>query len=843
MFKEDFLFSQESNLAKQLYDIRDVQKAYGRYHKSLLHFHTPASHDYNVIISGIKKSFTELEEEDLINLAAEKNSICRFEKLNMDYLRNMVNKNILFTSLKELIAYLLIANVLILKNIEYAIITDHNTIEGFKKLKCAISIIKRSYKSDNVPNIVLQIGVEITCGDSNHVVVIGRNTSTSQQQITSFLETTLLDKKFGTYKPSWEVIEHFNSLGYIAYIAHINSSNIFKEGFGNHAYRRRLISQENMGVVGVSDVRKKEGLLSKLESEPWKLTNVVVLYDEDSHNLKDLGEKTFWLKGQELNFDMLRNAIEDADISISYDKPSGPNISIKNVFIEGKGFLGKGSEPFNLSFSTALNCIIGGRGSGKSTLLNSIGFVLSQRIEGISQLKNICAQGKIYVTIEAFSQLYFLKFAPAVDNVFDENFLSGFLYGSEHQFHYKNLHNRVINSDDFVKKVRGKIQIFTIRGSEVYEVRDKNKFFKKVFRSTYSINQLVKSASDNKIDNFIEMQLNSSQMPLPKYKNYNIKDDEELKKAFNNIEEKMQNHKKRVEKSISKFDELKNIKIEYKQDTIDSMRFDWESEIEERDLIKDKWFYDYNLTKAGIISFCEEGSAEEGLISFYLSFRDKAWDDPSEILFNSTEEIDNKLLGRGVQVVNSNNINKVLNKIGDKIINPLRYEIYKLAKTFYANSDSFDLLFNINNDESKDKPPIFKSIADLSLGQKVVALLDFIFSFGEISHDSTPLLLDQPEDNLDSIYIHKHLVQALRKQKDKRQVIIVTHNSTIVTNSKPEQIISMKSNNINGWVENSGYPTNKKAVLSVINLLEGGIASFKHKQFVYQPILDENSQK
>lgn len=49
----------------------------------------------------------------------------------------------------------------------------------------------------------------------------------------------------------------------------------------------------------------------------------------------------------------------------------------------------------------------------------------------------------------------------------------------------------------------------------------------------------------------------------------------------------------------------------------------------------------------------------------------------------------------------------------------------------------------------------------------------------------------------------------LRKAKLKRQVIIATHNSTIVTNSKAEQVIVVASNNKNGWVETTGYSNRK----------------------------------
>jgi len=87
-----------------------------------------------------------------------------------------------------------------------------------------------------------------------------------------------------------------------------------------------------------------------------------------------------------------------------------------------------------------------------------------------------------------------------------------------------------------------------------------------------------------------------------------------------------------------------------------------------------------------------------------------------------------------------------------------------------------------------------KDIEDMSLGQKVAAVLSFIFTYGKFSNDNSPLII---EDNLDNQYIYKNLVESLKHIKNNRQVIIVTHNSTIVTNAETEQVVVLNSNNKN----------------------------------------------
>ncbi|WP_258171031.1 AAA family ATPase [Paenibacillus sp. R14(2021)] len=130
-----------------------------------------------------------------------------------------------------------------------------------------------------------------------------------------------------------------------------------------------------------------------------------------------------------------------------------------------------------------------------------------------------------------------------------------------------------------------------------------------------------------------------------------------------------------------------------------------------------------------------------------------------------------------------------------------------------------------------------RDISQLSLGQKVVAILTFLFEYGRFTNDTTPLIIDQPEDNLDNQYIYKNLVQSLRQIKNNRQVVVVTHSSTIVTNADAEQVIVLESDSSRGWIEKTGYPSNKTIMKHIINYLEGGEPSFIHKVKMYDTIL------
>ena len=87
-------------------------------------------------------------------------------------------------------------------------------------------------------------------------------------------------------------------------------------------------------------------------------------------------------------------------------------------------------------------------------------------------------------------------------------------------------------------------------------------------------------------------------------------------------------------------------------------------------------------------------------------------------------------------------------------------------------------------------------------------------------------------------YIYKNLVKQLREVKNERQIIIATHSATIVTNSMTDQVCLMCSDGEHGWIEKSGYPSEPIIKKHIVNYLEGGIESFKHKQKLYASVLE-----
>ena len=208
-------------------------------------------------------------------------------------------------------------------------------------------------------------------------------------------------------------------------------------------------------------------------------------------------------------------------------------------------------------------------------------------------------------------------------------------------------------------------------------------------------------------------------------------------------------------------------------------------------------------------------------------------------LIDFCSEMNQNLIDKGIIELNLEKTNTAIKTIFSELITDsnINLIIYYLRQ-YVEDIEEFSLEFNLNNKEANNKmSSLYKDVRTLSLGQKVVAMLSFILGYSEYSKDYRPLIIDQPEDNLDNQYIYKNLVKQLRAVKEKRQVIIATHSATIVTNAKADQVCVMVSDNKHGWVATTGYPGENRIKKHIINYLEGGKDSFLHKLSVYEEAL------
>jgi ABC-type Mn2+/Zn2+ transport system ATPase subunit len=118
----------------------------------------------------------------------------------------------------------------------------------------------------------------------------------------------------------------------------------------------------------------------------------------------------------------------------------------------------------------------------------------------------------------------------------------------------------------------------------------------------------------------------------------------------------------------------------------------------------------------------------------------------------------------------------------------------------------------------------FKPIDQGSPGQKTAALLAFTLSYGK-----EPLVLDQPEDDLDNNLIYDLIVAQLKEKKESRQIFIVTHNANIVVNGDSENVIALDVKSGQTKVIAQGCLQEQSIRDEICQIMEGGKEAFKNR--------------
>ena len=126
----------------------------------------------------------------------------------------------------------------------------------------------------------------------------------------------------------------------------------------------------------------------------------------------------------------------------------------------------------------------------------------------------------------------------------------------------------------------------------------------------------------------------------------------------------------------------------------------------------------------------------------------------------------------------------------------------------------------------------------LSPGEKGVLLLAF-FLLAE--KDTSPIIIDQPEDNLDNNTVFKILVDCFKIAKNRRQVIIVTHNPNLAVVCDSDQIIkaSMDKSGSNEINYISGPIEDENIVDMIVKILEGTRPAFNSRAITYEDLFVE----
>ena len=138
------------------------------------------------------------------------------------------------------------------------------------------------------------------------------------------------------------------------------------------------------------------------------------------------------------------------------------------------------------------------------------------------------------------------------------------------------------------------------------------------------------------------------------------------------------------------------------------------------------------------------------------------------------------------------------------------------------------------NTASADVPPTWQPLEDLSTGQKATAVLLLL-----LLESGAPLIVDQPEDDLDNRFITEGIVPRMRDEKQRRQFIFSTHNANIPVLGDAELILGLSaageadSGRARIASEHRGSIDSRSVRELVEEILEGGREAFETRRRKY----------
>ncbi len=186
---------------------------------------------------------------------------------------------------------------------------------------------------------------------------------------------------------------------------------------------------------------------------------------------------------------------------------------------------------------------------------------------------------------------------------------------------------------------------------------------------------------------------------------------------------------------------------------------------------------------------------------------------------------------KSIEEINLKNIFKLQRKI-EFIIKKNKkidrqFRDYKKLQDFYLtlwNLDYLEVQYDIKMDG--------RGIEQLSPGERGALLIIFYLL---VDKGDIPLIIDQPEDNLDNESVFEYLVPYIKQAKQRRQIIIVTHNPNIAVVSDAEQIIytEIDKANKNKITYLMGAIESKEINNKIIEVLEGTMPAFANRKDKY----------
>lgn len=794
------------------------------FYKVDMHIHTPGSKaDYKFNNKLYEKSTLE----DIQNICIEKNLYTEDEI-------KKVSKN-----KDELMALLIVYEAFEIKKLDMFVVTDHNNIDWYENIRNAASNYVKYIRKDNRIPYILP-GVELTCFSGAHIIAILDNEKYLEQwnYLKFDLKAENAKGELFTLKGEMDVIESIKKVGGIVYIPHLDNneskykiSDMLSSISG--ISKAQLLTSDMVNAIGFRNYNKfkpivEETLINK-KHDYYRETPLAYLQDSDAHQLDEIGKSPVYIKMQKPSFKSLKFALEDPEVRVSIEEIKVNSTPHINGVVTFGGFLskvkGKKIQSY-YPFSRQFNCIIGGRGTGKSTLINCIKYCLQGRIENQNFKEFMAEFEKILIFFNDGENEYCLLCKPKVQN--DNYIIKGVKKTKDKNVNavtdisgwitlYKKnkINTKFRNQNKNKNNVIEKFYIDFFQQAEIFKIGENNEYILKLLEDVIRRSESARSY-ENKLDNIKKMsneiiKLQGDKFDLKLYKEI-VSKNKQLKQEYIDLDNSYTMIIGKLNESMSE-----KVHINYERKNINII-----------ESLSEVLGNHANLVG---LPFKE---LEE--ITLCINYLFSNYDDEYivDLLLDSEKSVSKILKDNNIiEVGTADEYDEIdYTKYAKVILDVIKKFIKEI--TTYNKIIEVEIEFNVNSFDQKNKAVEFKNIEILSYGQKAVVILILITEGIAAFEINVPLIIDQPEDHLDNQYIYNDLVNNIRNLKIKRQIILVSHNASIPVCGDAENVICLKSDNKNGWLELNGPLDNEKVNEKIIKIMEGGEYSFNSRRKKYK---------
>ena len=598
---------------------------------------------------------------------------------------------------------------------------------------------------------------------------------------------------------------------------------------------------------GYSDIATAIEFLKRFDSED-KISIISFSDSSDEKKLRNyLSNPTQYFKslpnfkGLQLCGTDSRRILKEAKI---FDYGNSGNI-IGNIKVGDK----------EIKLSDQLNVIVGGRGSGKSLLLDNIALNLiskirennvldQERVDFLDTqpivLKN-CDDSEIIIDskkIDYYDQSYVSKIfnskniTKEIETYFNDEFDSlGELNRNQKLQEIKLAFNNSIKSNK-VAKPKSNISDFVGKYIVINEKNNCIRFAKTKIKDTKKV--------EYDIDEAIKYSKEKSKL-IPNDLKDNTKINEALLNLIKIVNDEVVEYNKRIEKcnfeNIIKrkcVSYLENkdsvVKKRNEQEELFIKHFNYEcNRYEERSNIVNAFIQLKNSYTPEISLSDMKSGVDNSIFKFEKKL---VIEDP----FVYFRKICEKHIGSKVKTLSI-----------EKLIHLFIYELEKEIKEkksindFITELKSLDLysinyVCNILYGKNEEK---LEPINKMSPGTQTNILMEYIVS----KDTAIPLLIDQPEDNIDNETIYTKLTNWFRKLKSKRQVIVVTHDANIVINADAENVIIATKEDNDLFSYNYGALEYGDIIDRISIILDGGVEAVERRLKKYGREKNQHNNK